>query len=98
IGRKDTLLEDGAGLSRGALLKPAASVALLKYMAKHRYAEVFRDALPLAGVDGTLKKRFHGTSAENNLRAKTGTLGHVNTISGYVTSKAGEKLVFSIML
>ena len=49
-------------------------------------------------MDGTLKSRFKGTPAEKNLRAKTGTIRYVNSISGYVTSKAGEHLVFSIML
>ena len=97
IGRGDVLLEEGSGLSRGCLLKPSASVALLKHMRKHRAAEAFYDALPIAGVDGTLKRRFKGTFAENNLRAKTGTIRYVNSISGYVTDKAGENLVFSIM-
>ena len=67
-------------------------------MNKHRCAPQFYDALPIAGVDGTLRSRFKGTAAENNLRAKTGTIRYVNALSGYVTSKAGEKLVFSIML
>lgn len=94
----DVLLEEGSGLSRGCLLKPAASVQLLKYMNRHRYAEAFYDSLPIAGVDGTLRSRFKGTSAEKNLRAKTGTIRYVNAISGYVTTAAKEKLVFSIML
>ncbi len=92
------LMEEGSGLSRGCLVKPAASVQLLKYMRRHRYAETFYDSFPIAGVDGTLKSRFKGTAAEKNLRAKTGTIRYVNSISGYVTSKAGEHLVFSIML
>ena len=98
IKKGDVLLEEGSGLSRGCLLKPSASVALLKFMHKHRSAEVFYDALPIAGVDGTLRSRFKGTAAEKNIHAKTGTIRYVNSISGYVTSKAGEHLVFSIML
>jgi D-alanyl-D-alanine carboxypeptidase/D-alanyl-D-alanine-endopeptidase (penicillin-binding protein 4) len=97
IERGAVLMEEGSGLSRGCLLKPSASVQLLKYMARHRYGKYFYDALPIAGVDGTLRSRFKGTASENNLRAKTGSLRYVNTISGYVTSKAGEHLVFSIM-
>jgi D-alanyl-D-alanine carboxypeptidase/D-alanyl-D-alanine-endopeptidase (penicillin-binding protein 4) len=97
IERGAVLMEEGSGLSRGCLLKPSASVQLLKYMRKHRYADVYYDALPIAGVDGTLRSRFKGTAAEKNLRAKTGSLRYVNTISGYVTTKAGEHLVFSIM-
>ncbi len=98
IERGAVLMEEGSGLSRGCLVKPAASVQLLKYMRHHRYAETFYDSLPVAGVDGTLRNRFKGTSAEKNLHAKTGTIRYVNSISGYVTSKAGEHLVFSIML
>lgn len=98
IEKGAVLMEEGSGLSRGCLVKPAASVQLLKYMGKHRYAETFYEALPIAGVDGTLKSRFKGTAAEKNLRAKTGTIRYVNSISGYVTSKTGEHLVFSIML
>jgi D-alanyl-D-alanine carboxypeptidase/D-alanyl-D-alanine-endopeptidase (penicillin-binding protein 4) len=98
IEKGAVLMEEGSGLSRGCLVKPAASLQLLKYMSTHRYAKQYYDSLPIAGVDGTLKSRFKGTSAEKNLHAKTGTIRYVNSISGYVTSKAGEHLAFSIML
>jgi D-alanyl-D-alanine carboxypeptidase/D-alanyl-D-alanine-endopeptidase (penicillin-binding protein 4) len=75
-----------------------ATLQLLVYMSRHRYAAAFRDALPVAGVDGTLKNRMKWTPAAGNARAKTGTLGGVATLSGYVTSAAGERLVFSIMI
>ena len=94
----EALLEEGAGLSRGALLTPHATVTLLAHMSRHRHAEIFRDALPVAGVDGTLRTRLLGTPAEGNARAKTGSLRYVNTLSGYVATKAGERLVFSFML
>jgi D-alanyl-D-alanine carboxypeptidase len=67
-------------------------------MHRHRYASVFRDALPIAGVDGTLKNRLKGTLAENNLRAKTGTISSAMSLSGYVRDAAGEELVFSIIV
>ena len=56
------------------------------------------NSLPIAGVDGTLRRRMKGTPAENNLRGKTGTLRWANSLSGYVTTAAGEHLAFSIML
>ena len=91
-------LNDGSGLSRSDMVTAEATLQLLTYMHHHRYAAVFRDALPIAGVDGTLRNRFKGTVAENNLRAKTGTLSSASSLSGYVTTAAGEKLVFSIMV
>lgn len=97
IPKNSVFMDEGSGLSRSCLVKPAASVQLLKYMHKHRYADIFYDALPIAGVDGTLRSRFKGTAAEKNIHAKTGSLRYVNSLSGYVTTKAGEHLVFSIM-
>lgn len=97
--RPDSLvLNDGSGLSRNDMITAEASVQLLTFMSKHRYADVFRDALPIAGVDGTLRNRFKGTAAEGNLRAKTGSLSSAASLSGYVTSGSGEHLVFSIMV
>jgi len=97
--RPDSLvLDDGSGLSRGDMVTAEASVQLLTFMSKHRFANVFRDALPIAGVDGTLRNRLKGTPAENNLRAKTGSLSSAASLSGYVTTAAGEKLAFSIMV
>lgn len=92
------VLSDGSGLSRNDLITAEATLQLLTYMHRHRYASVFRDALPIAGVDGTLKNRLKGTAAENNLRAKTGTLSSATSLSGYVRDAAGEELAFSIMV
>ena len=92
------VLNDGSGLSRNDMITAEASVQLLTYMSKHRYADAFREALPIAGVDGTLRNRMKGTPAENNLRAKTGSLSSASSLAGYVTTAAGEKLAFSIMV
>jgi serine-type D-Ala-D-Ala carboxypeptidase/endopeptidase (penicillin-binding protein 4) len=92
------VLTDGSGLSRNDMVTAEATLQVLTYMHRHRYASVFREALPIAGVDGTLRNRFKGTPAENNLRAKTGSLSSAASLSGYMTTLAGEKLVFSIMV
>jgi D-alanyl-D-alanine carboxypeptidase/D-alanyl-D-alanine-endopeptidase (penicillin-binding protein 4) len=91
-------LVDGSGLARQDLISAESTVELLTYMSRHRYAQVFRDALPVGGVDGTLRSRFKNTPAANNLRAKTGTLANVSSLSGYLTTAAGERLVFSMMV
>ena len=92
------VLSDGSGLSRNDMVTAEATVQLLTFMSKHKYATIWRDALPIAGVDGTLRNRMKGTVAENNLRAKTGSLSSAASLSGYVTSAAGENLVFSIIV
>ncbi|MGH9967940.1 MAG: D-alanyl-D-alanine carboxypeptidase/D-alanyl-D-alanine endopeptidase [Pyrinomonadaceae bacterium] len=91
-------LTDGSGLSRDDLITAEASVQLLTYMSRHRHALTFLEALPIAGVDGTLRNRMKGTAAENNVRAKTGSLRSAASLAGYLTTAAGEKLVFSIMV
>ena len=95
----DTItISDGSGLSRSNLITAEATLQLLTYMSRHRYSNVFRDALPIAGIDGTLRTRMKGTVAAGNVRAKTGTLNNVASLSGYVTSAAGERLVFSLIV
>lgn len=98
VKRGEVLLEEGSGLSRGALLTPSATVQLLRHMDRHPAAASYRSSLPIAGVDGSLKARFHGTAAEHNVVAKTGSLRYVSSLSGYVTTAAKERLVFSFML
>ena len=66
-------------------------------MRRHDHGRVFFDALPIAGVDGTIRTRMRGTAAENNLRAKTGTLDMVRSLSGYVTTADGRTLIFSML-
>jgi D-alanyl-D-alanine carboxypeptidase/D-alanyl-D-alanine-endopeptidase (penicillin-binding protein 4) len=98
IARQDLHFEEGSGLSRNNLATPNATVTLLQHMSRHKAAAAYLNALPIAGVDGTLRNRMKGTSAENNLRAKTGTLRWANSLSGYVTTAAGERLAFCLML
>src|SRR5688500_2385618 len=91
-------LNDGSGLSRNDMITADSTVQLLTFMNKHRYADVFRAALPIAGVDGTLRNRMRGTAAENNVRAKTGSLSSAASLGGYVTTAAGEKLAFAVIV
>jgi len=90
--------EEGSGLSRKDLVTPAATTTLLAWVAKQPFAGAFENALPIAGVDGTLEHRLVGTPAADDLRAKTGTLSHAYALSGYVTDARGEHLAFSLML
>ena len=93
-----SLIGEGTGLSRRDLVTPEALVHLLGYLAMQPYAAALRDALPIAGVDGTLIGRMRGTAAENNVHAKTGSMNYVHCLAGYVTTATGERLAFAIML
>jgi D-alanyl-D-alanine carboxypeptidase/D-alanyl-D-alanine-endopeptidase (penicillin-binding protein 4) len=92
------ILNDGSGLSRDDMITADATVQLLKFMNQHPHASAFRAAFPIAGVDGTLRNRMKGTPAENNVRAKTGSLSSAASLTGYVTSAAGERLAFAIIV
>lgn len=98
ISPAEVQIDDGSGLSRSSLVTPAALVQLLRSMDGHSQREIFFGGLPVAGVDGTLRTRLRRTPAEGNLRAKTGSLRYVNTLSGCVTNAAGHRLVFALML
>jgi D-alanyl-D-alanine carboxypeptidase/D-alanyl-D-alanine-endopeptidase (penicillin-binding protein 4) len=90
-------LADGSGLSRHNLLTPETLVTVLDAMQRDTAFTVFYNSMPVAGVDGTLKSRMKGTPAEGNVRAKTGSIGAARTLSGYVTTADGERLIFSVM-
>jgi D-alanyl-D-alanine carboxypeptidase/D-alanyl-D-alanine-endopeptidase (penicillin-binding protein 4) len=98
LGPDDAVLQDGAGLSRSNLVTPAGLVKLLVHMDRGSHQAAFRDALPVAGVDGTLRGRLVGTPAEGVLRAKTGTLRWTRTLAGYAAGAGGERLAFALML
>ncbi|MET0645825.1 MAG: D-alanyl-D-alanine carboxypeptidase/D-alanyl-D-alanine-endopeptidase [Pyrinomonadaceae bacterium] len=89
---------DGSGLSRADLVTADTTLQLLVYMNRHRFGSEFRLALPIAGVDGTLRNRMKGPPAQGNVRAKTGTLGTATSLSGYVYSASGERLAFALMI
>jgi D-alanyl-D-alanine carboxypeptidase/D-alanyl-D-alanine-endopeptidase (penicillin-binding protein 4) len=88
---------DGSGLSRYNYLAPEAVVRLLRAVALRSDFDVFYNALPIAGVDGTLRGRMRGTAAEGNVRAKTGFISNARALSGYVTTADEELMAFSIL-
>ncbi len=91
-------LVDGSGLSRYNQVTPNAINRMLRAMWRHPDFTVFYDALPVAGVDGTLRRRMTGMPPQDNVRAKTGSLTSVRALSGYLTAGDGQTLVFSLLL
>ena len=93
---EEFVLLDGSGLSRRDLITPAAMVQLLIYASRQPWGAAFEESLPVAGVDGSLSERFVNTPAGGLVHAKTGTLSHVNSLSGYGQTRTGRRFVFSI--
>jgi D-alanyl-D-alanine carboxypeptidase/D-alanyl-D-alanine-endopeptidase (penicillin-binding protein 4) len=90
-------VRDGSGLSRHDYVSPRTIVTVLDAMRRSPDFRLFYDALPIAGVDGTIRNRMKGTAAAGNVHAKTGTLDKVRSLSGYVTTADGRMLLFSAL-
>lgn len=91
-------IADGSGLSLYNYLSPELLGRMLRYA--YNDDDIYRHllpSLPIAGEDGTLRKRMRGSAAQGNVRAKTGTVEGVSTLSGYLTTATGNLLCFSIM-
>ncbi len=95
---KDYRLVDGSGVSRYNLVSVELLNELLKYMYEYHpdLFPILYDSFPIGGVDGTLEKRMEEGSAFNNVHAKTGTLSGVSALSGYLHTKSGDLISFSI--
>jgi len=93
-----TKIVDGSGISRFDQVTAGALIGLLeKVYFNIKQFDDFFNSLSIAGVDGTLKKRMIGTSAENNFRGKTGTLNGVCSLAGYVTTADEDDLIVCMM-
>jgi serine-type D-Ala-D-Ala carboxypeptidase/endopeptidase (penicillin-binding protein 4) len=86
---------DGSGMSTYNRVSPRATVGLLRWGARQPWGAAWRDSFPIAGTDGTLRRRFVGTPLAGNLRAKTGTLNATNALGGYFTAASGQELTFA---
>ena len=86
---------DGSGMSTYNRVAPRGMVVFLRWVAAQPWGPSYRATLPIAGVDGTLAKRFKGTPLEGRLFAKTGTLNATNALSGYMIAASGRTLTFS---
>jgi PBP4 family serine-type D-alanyl-D-alanine carboxypeptidase len=98
IYSENTSIVDGSGISRFDQITVGAIVGLLEIM----YFDLknfpdFYNSLSIAGVDGTLEKRFVKKETPINFRGKTGTLNGVSSLSGYLTTKSGDELIVSML-
>jgi D-alanyl-D-alanine carboxypeptidase/D-alanyl-D-alanine-endopeptidase (penicillin-binding protein 4) len=95
VARTSFDFSDGSGMSSYNRVAPRGVVVFLRWIAAQPWGPAWRASLPIAGVDGTVAKRFRGTSLEGKLFAKTGTLNASAALSGYLIAKSGRTLIFS---
>jgi D-alanyl-D-alanine carboxypeptidase/D-alanyl-D-alanine-endopeptidase (penicillin-binding protein 4) len=92
----DLALRDGSGLAAYNLVTPRALVRILSFMRRSPHSELYRLALAEPGEEeGTLRRRLPGF--EGRVFAKTGTITHVNSLSGYLVTGEGREVIFSIL-
>jgi len=97
IAADDVIQTDASGLSRHDLVTPRAIVTLLGFAQKQPWFGPYYDSLPVAGVDGTLEDRMKNTLAAGRIHAKTGSVEHVRTLSGFAEAPSGRRLIFSFL-
>lgn len=95
LRRTDYDFSDGSGMSTYNRVSPRGVVTLLRWAATQPWGAAWRATFPIAGVDGTLARRFRGTALEGRLFAKTGSLNATSALSGYLTARSGHILTFS---
>jgi serine-type D-Ala-D-Ala carboxypeptidase/endopeptidase (penicillin-binding protein 4) len=97
------VIRDGSGLSHVNGITARQLTTLLINVQKASWFPSFKRSLPIAGeperlLGGTLRSRFTESELAGNVNAKTGTLTGVSSLSGYMKTKTGERVVFSIVL
>lgn len=89
---------NGSGLYDANAVTARAIVRLLQYIERHEALRGMIAALPVAGVDGTLKNRLKKTPLRGRVRAKTGTLDGVVSLAGYLDLEGGKTLTFAVLI
>jgi serine-type D-Ala-D-Ala carboxypeptidase/endopeptidase (penicillin-binding protein 4) len=97
VSPDDVIQTDASGLSRHDLVTPRAIVALLSFAQQQPWFQTYYNSLPVAGVDGTLEDRMKNTLAAGRIHAKTGSVEHVRTLSGFAEAPSGRRLIFSFL-
>jgi D-alanyl-D-alanine carboxypeptidase/D-alanyl-D-alanine-endopeptidase (penicillin-binding protein 4) len=91
-------MTDGCGLSRANVITTKTETQILVKMIKDKNFDAFYKSFPIAGKSGSLGNFCTGTSAENNLRAKSGYINQARGYTGYVKNKKGDLLCFSVIV
>ncbi|MBD8532611.1 MULTISPECIES: D-alanyl-D-alanine carboxypeptidase/D-alanyl-D-alanine-endopeptidase [unclassified Massilia] len=92
------VIENGSGLSRIERISPLQMGALLRAGLRSNWAPEFLASMPIAAMDGTMRRRLNGSPAAGRARLKTGTLRNVVAVAGYVPDANGVQNVVVAMV
>lgn len=98
VDGEDFFFYDGSGLSGHDIVTPRAITRLLSYAATQPWGAAWKDSLPVGGRDGSLRARFPQAPLKDHVFAKTGTLGEVHALSGYLECASGTTVIFSVIV
>lgn len=99
IDLKNAIFTDGSGLSRYNLVTPEQTISLLQFLyQRFPLSYEYIAALPISGRDGTLQKRFKEPGQQGFVRAKTGTMTGMNSLSGYLYTVNGHTIAFAMFI
>ena len=98
IATQGMLVDNGSGLSRTGRIAPAQLAGVLQAMQQSPWSPEFQSSLPIAALDGTMRKRLLGSPAAERARIKTGTLKNVVAIAGYVPDANNQLCVVVAMI
>ncbi len=87
------VVENGSGLSRIESITPIQMAGLLQAAQRSNWAPEFQASMPIAAVDGTMRRRLHDSPAASRARLKTGTLSNAVALAGYVPDADGRQCV-----
>jgi D-alanyl-D-alanine carboxypeptidase/D-alanyl-D-alanine-endopeptidase (penicillin-binding protein 4) len=90
-------LENGAGLSRNSRITAVDLASLLTFAWRQAYMPEYLASMSIAGLDGTLSRRFRGTELIGKAHLKTGSMDHVTAIAGYLQTSSGRRLAVVAM-
>lgn len=91
-------LTDGSGLSRSNGIAPMHFIELLKYMHHSKNNKAFLESLPVSGESGTLTNVCRSQAAHGRISAKSGTMNRIKSYAGYIRTKTGKTLAFSVIV
>ncbi len=90
-------ISDGSGMATSTLLTTNSLSRMLIEMRDHPHFDTYKNSFSIAGIDGSLESRFKNTLMQGKIRGKTGYVSGVRSLSGYMDTKSGQTVAFSVV-